>query len=224
MNAGSFIWLVVLVVFAAIAIYGYYFSEAAKIRRALKAAPRVTIAEAQQGSVVKIAGRVRPVTELLAAPLTGRKCVYFEATVEEYRSSGKSGRWVEIIREAESSDFLVEDGTGRALVKTAAMKPLLVKDSTLTSGFLNDASADLEAFLQKHGKSSTGWIFNKNLRYKEGVFEPGETVSVLGQCRWEQDPDPREAGSGYRDTPKRLVMDAPDQGQFLFASDEPDTA
>lgn len=224
MSAGTFIWVIALVIFAAIAIYGSYFSEAAKIRRALKAAQKKTIAEVTQGEVAKIVGRVRPITELLRAPLSGRRCVYFEATVEEYRSSGKSGSWVEIIRESEVSDFLVEDGTGRALVKTSMMKALLRKDTELTSGFLNDASADLEAFLRRHGRESKGWVFNKSLRYKEGVFEPGETVSVLGQAKWEHDPDPTEAGSGYRDVPKRLVMDGPDNGAYLFASDEPDTA
>ncbi len=224
MSAGSFIWVIVLIVFAAFAIYNYYFSEAARIRRALKGAQKKTIAEVAQGEVAKIVGRVRPVTDLLTAPLSGRRCVYFEATVEEYRSSGKSGRWVEIIRESEVSDFLVEDGTGRALVKTSMMKALLHKDTELTSGFLNDASADLEAFLRRHGRESKGWVFNKSLRYKEGVFEPGETVSVLGQAKWEHDPDPTEAGSGYRDVPKRLVMDGPENGAFLFASDEPDTA
>ena len=220
-DAFSYIWVLVLLFFAGVAIYAWYFSEAARIRRALKAAPRVDIARVQQGQVAKIAGAVRPLGEPLRAPLTGRACVFYEVTVEEYRSSGKSGRWVEIIKDVDAQDFLLEDGTGRAVVKTAGMKVLPVKDRELKSGFLNDASPVLEDFLRQHGQSSQGWVFNKNLRYKEGVFEPGERVTVLGQCRWEQDPDPSAAGQGYRDTPRRLVVDVPDQGQLL-ASDETD--
>lgn len=216
-------WLFLIVVLAVI-VYQAFFSEAAKIRRAFKQAKRVSIAEARSGEIVKIVGRVRPIGDLLRAPLTDRPCVFFEATVEEYRSSGKSGSWVQIVRDTEAVDFLVEDGTGRALVQTVSMKVLPVKDTELRSGFLNDASAKLEAFLAKHGRSSQGWLFNKSLRYKEGVFEPGETVSILGQVRWEHDPDPVEAGSGYRDSPKRLVVSAPDDARQLLASDEPGTA
>ncbi|MFO0587692.1 MAG: hypothetical protein U0441_09135 [Polyangiaceae bacterium] len=216
-----YLWLIILVVFAAIALFSWYFSDAAKIRRTLKATPRIDIGRVEQGRVAKIAGAVRPLGQPLRAPLTGRACVFYEVTVEEYRSSGKSGRWVEIIKDVDSQDFLLEDGTGRALVKSAGMKVLPVKDRELSSGFMNDASPVLEDYLRQHGQSSQGWVFNKRLRYKEGVFEPGERVTVFGQCRWEQDPDPNAAGQGYRDTPKRLVVDMPDQGNLL-ASDEID--
>ncbi len=222
MHPGSYIWVVVLVLFGAFFIYQAYFSPEAKIRRTLKEARPVPISEAQAGQVVRIIGAVKPIGEPLRAPLSGKPCVFFEVTVEEHRSDGsKTGSWTEIIRETDVADFLVEDGTGRALVKTNAMKVLPVKDTELQSGFLKDAKPELEAFLQRHGQKSQGVLFNKSLRYKEGVFEPGERVSVLGLGKWEQDPDPQEAGTGYRDVPKRLVLSAIDDARPLLASDEP---
>lgn len=226
-NLGSYLPVIVLLALAAFAVYQTYFSEEAKIRRTLKEPRAVPIAEAQAGQVVKIAGRVQPIGEPLRGPLSGRACVFFEVTVEEYRSSGKSGHWEEIIRETDAADFLVDDGTGRALVKTNAMKVFLVKDTELKSGFRDDAKSEMEAFLARHGQKSEDAlfnnmaVFNRTLRCKEGVFEPGERVAVLGQAKWEQDPDPQDAGSGYRDVPKRLVMSAPDDGRRLLASDEP---
>lgn len=218
---GAFFFLAFSVLVVVLVALSYWFSEAAKIRRALRAAQKVPIAEARTREVVKITGRVRAPGQALRAPLSQRPCVYFETIVEEYRSSGKSGRWVEIIRETDGMDFLLEDGTGKALVRAGEMKVLAVKDHERRSGTFNDATPDLEAFLARHGRSSTGWIFNKTLRYKEGVFEPGETVTVLGEARWEQDPDPTSAGTGYRDVPKRLVLGARPDGPLL-ASDQPD--
>lgn len=212
--------VLLFVVVVGILVLSYWFSEAAKIRRALRGARKVAIVEAKEGEIVKLTGRVRPAGQTLRAPLSNRPCVFFEVTVEEYRSSGKSGRWVQVIRESEGVDFLVEDGTGKALVRGDGMKVLAVKDHDRRSGTFNDATPDLEAFLARHGRKSTGWVFNKSLRYKEGAFEPGETVTVLGAVHWEQDPDPETAGSGYRDVPKRLVLQPRPDGPIL-ASDEP---
>lgn len=177
------------------------------------------IAQAGEGQLVRVSGAIQPMETVLTSPLSKKPCVFFETTVEEYRSSGKSGKWVTIIRETNACDFFIKDETGRAVIKTANMRVLPVKDYEQTSGTLNDATPELEAFLTKHGHKSTGWIFNKNLRYREGVFSPGERIAVLGFARREQDPDPTAAGSGYRDTPKRLVLEAPPNGELL-ASDE----
>jgi hypothetical protein len=199
----------------------YWFSEPAKIRRALRAAPMVRIADAKTGEVIRISGRIRAVGDMVRAPLSQRQCVFYDVTVEEARSRGKSGQWTQIVRETDGVDFLVEDRTGKALVYAGGMKVVTVKDHERQSGTFNDATADLEAFLARHGKWSKGLVFNKNLRYREGVFEPGDRITVLGLARWEQDPDPTSAGTGYRDVPKRLVVSPRKDGPVL-ASDEPE--
>ena len=77
-------------------------------------------------------------------------------------------------------------------------------------------------YLARHGESSSGWIFNKTLRFREGVLEEGETVAVVGQFFWEPDPEPMpgEMGGGYRDHPVRLVVRAP-KNRSIFLSDDP---
>lgn len=202
-----------------IAIVAWYFSEKQRILRALRGAPIVPIHAVSAGAVARIEGKVRVLGEPLRAPFSGRFCVFYEAIVEERRSNGKSSSWVTIIREVQANDFLLDDGTALARVESAGLRVVAVKDSERTSGVLNDASADLEAFLAKHGRKSQGWVFNKTLRYREGVFEPGERVTVLGSVRMEHDPDPTHAGMGYRDSPKRAVIVAMPSGQLL-ATDE----
>lgn len=205
----------------------YLFSPAARLRRTLARAPRYSIAEAVDGEIVKVAGRLEYAGDALEAPLSGRACVLFELVIEEYRSSGKSGRWVQIIREVGGRDFLLRDDTGKALVRVGddddrGRGLLIHKDVNRRSGTCNDATPDLEALLARHGHSSQGWFFNKAIRYNEGVLEEGEQVVVAGLGRWEPDPDPDPGAlmGGYRDAPRRLVLGR-SEAVPLLVSDDP---
>jgi hypothetical protein len=63
---------------------------------------------------------------------------------------------------------------------------VLVKDGKFSSGTWNDASPQLQKFLESHGRSSTGMLgFNRRLKYLEGIFEEHEPVAVLGHGFWE---------------------------------------
>ena len=198
----------------------HYFSDDQKRRRAIRSALPVAIAEAQAGRVVKLTGRVAYLTEPLLAPLSQRPCAYYLVTVDEYRSSGKSGSWVNIIRDTAGVDFLLEDGTGRARVVNQSMAVVAVSDAKYTSGVLDEPTPELQAYLAKHDKTSTGWIFNKSMRYHEAVFEAGETVAIVGQVGFERDPGGVPDGTSYRSTPQRAVIAAPPGGSLL-ASDDP---
>jgi len=202
----------------AVTVFGiWWLSEDQWIRRALRRARRVDIRDAKAGELVKIIGKVAPAGAQLRAPLSGRACVLYDVIVEE--SSGRGGTWSPIIRETHAVDFLVEDATGRALVRTQPIRVHSEKDRGYDSGFLNDATPELEAFLERHGKSSEGMVFNRQLRYREGTFEQGELVAALGEAGWEIDPDPVGAGGAYRDAPRRLVVGAHEG--TVIVSDEP---
>ena len=102
--------------------------------------------------------------------------------VRERKSSGKSSHWVTVIKEKEATDFWIQDTTGRALVHSTSPLTILTMDARFSSGFLNDASPKLEAFLNERGQNSKGWIMNRTLEYKEGVLEKGESISVVGNA------------------------------------------
>ena len=196
-------------VLVTIAVLGAFFSHDARVKRALRKAPLHTTATFPAGAVATVQGTVCYLDEPpLIAPFTGRACAYYEAIVEEYRSSGRRGSWYRIIVEKQGHAFLLDDGQGTARVDMASATDALVKDAHTRSGLFQDATPALEDFLARHGRQSQGWLFNKNLRYREGVIEAGELVAVCGHGQREPDPDPRAAAGGYRDTTTRLVLSA----------------
>ena len=140
--------------------------------------------------------------------------------VEQYRSSGKSGSWHTVIREVRSCDFLVEDGLDTALVDMSKARVVNVMDVSLRSGTFNDAPPEVEEFLASRGKSSKGWVFNKKMRYREGVLEPGERVAVLGVVGPDHEPERGEAGAAHRAALGLRVLRAPPEGE-LIVSDDP---
>jgi len=214
---------VVVPIVVVVLVLVWFFSADQQIRRRLRNAPRVDIAALGDGQEARVVGRVVPM-QTMAAPLSGRPCVFYDITVEQYRSNGRSsGSWHTILRERRGVPFLVEDGSGRALVDPEGAQIAVVHDSTTRSGTLDDASPQEEALLARHGLKSQGWVLNKRLRYNEGVFEPGETVAVLGAGVREPDPSAVAAVQGYREAlPTRLRLGG-SQRFPLHLSDHRDT-
>lgn len=218
---GLFFIIVILAAIGGSYLIFYYFSKAARTRRALRSTERTLVADAIEGTLVKIAGRVKFVGESMEAPLSGRPCAVWEVVIEENRSSGQSSHWKTIISDYEAQHFVVEDESGKALVKPVVPQLALEQDARYRSGTFNDAPPELERFLSSRGHSSTGILgFNKSMRYREGVVEEGEQVAVYGVCRWEHDPAPTTGGAGYRDAPRRLVIESPSESPLLI-SDAP---
>jgi hypothetical protein len=189
-------------------------SESGRIRRALRAAPAVSIAEAPLGVPIKLVGRLSYVGEPLLAPFSKRKCAAWSVVVKTPGPS--SGSWWTSLEERKAQSFQIEDETGRALVELGDDSGLaIVIDFQYSSDFLRDPAPHLEAFVRRRRRSSRGILFNKSLRYREGVLREGETVAVLGVLARETDPDP-SATQGYREKGKR----APSGGRLLM-SDQP---
>lgn len=208
----------IAILFTAGSIVSYavhHFSPEQKMIRQFNTTPLVPIQDAAPGQDVRILGNVVVDGQEFISPFTKRRCVYYEAIVEE---SSDNDSWNVIAREVQGASFFVEDASARALVKLENLKLDAQKDGEFTSGFMEDASVHLEEFLARHGQKTEGKYFNRTLRYREGILEPREAIAVLGRVRWEADPDPRHAGLGYRDVPKRAVME-PQADGLVWVSD-----
>ncbi len=209
-----------VVVVAAIVFVAWYFSADQRLRRAIKALPITRIAHANGDCTVRLVGTVE-VAQPILSPLSGRPCAYWQVRVQQRRSSGRNNTtWTTIVNDHGGTNFTVRDETGLAEVDMTYANPLLDKDRTLNSGFLNDAPPHLEAYLNSKGNSSEGWIFNKTLRYYEGIIEPGEKVTVVGKSRLTAR---ATAYRGYATgSPEAsLSLTSPDDGSPLLLSDEP---
>ena len=78
-------------------------------------------------------------------------------------------------------------------------KSYLEEDGKFNSGTFKDATPKLEAYLKKHGQSSTGLFgFNSTIRYNEGVLELNEEVVVLGTVQ-RKDPKKYNLEDNYSD-------------------------
>ena len=215
-------WLVIILVILAIMVLSWYFSAAQRTKRQLLAAKPWSLSELPEDTHGRVIGQARAIGEQLQGPLTGRPCVYYIAMVEEQRSTGRSSYWKTIASETRGVPFMIEDGTGRAIVDPNGAQVALDFDGNSKSGTFNDADHVQEAFLARHGAKSQGWVFNKSLRYREAMIEIGETIAVLGSGVREPDPNaPPEAA--YRGAPPTRLRLTSSPKFPLVISDDPST-
>lgn len=217
--SSDFIQQVVLVTVAVIvvliALAKWYFSPKSVALRTLRSSPRRSIRKLKLGESARVVGRVEPIGELLAAPITGRPCVAYEVFVEERVKRGKYHHWRTVFQEAVANPFRIRDEGDAMRVQSPMPLLLLEVDHHEKSGFLDDAEDHLERFLARLGQSSVGFLgFNRTLRYREAVVEVGEQVAVYGKaCQ-----APQNGSSGSNP----VWISNPDEGPLLI-SDRPDT-
>jgi hypothetical protein len=165
-----------------VGIASWYRSGTARLRSALREAKHVSIADAPEGAVVRLDGRV----------VEG---------VEAFEAGSTPDSWRELAREARGVPFAIEDGTGSALVDPDGARVDVDLDRTSTSGSFEDPTAAQAAFLERRRVKLTGWSSNRTLRYREGVFEIGEPIAVMCQPMREPDPGAGSREVGYREAP-----------------------
>jgi hypothetical protein len=177
------IWVLFGVLGVGIVAARIYFSDRARVGRAITSAKRVDAARAPDRESVKIEGTLRYAEETVVAPFSGRVCAVYEVEVHERRGKG----WRLVGRERFAKDFWVEDGSGRALVQAPVSQLRVVSDAHHRSGPWTDATPALEQLLGRLGQKSKGFFLNRTLRYREGVMQAGERVAVCGYARREGD-------------------------------------
>jgi hypothetical protein len=177
------------------------------------------IAVVEEGSEVKVVGRLRYHDAPLRAPISGRSCACWAVHLPLHRVLSPETRppTRQVARAA--SSFYVEDRTGRVLVRAeAAAELLLVGDRRYGPRDLDLGDTRLDATLRSVGLSADA-IRDLGAVY-EGALEEGEEVAVYGLVEREPDPDAAEGGSSYRETASRLVLTAPPERR-LICSDDP---
>lgn len=213
------IFFIIVIVIIIIISISYFFSKKAIIKRKLKNAKFKSIGDFKNGEIAKIIGNVEFINEPLISPLSKRKCSYYYIHIEQKVSSGKNSRWKTIIEEEVSSKFLIREGTDFAFINDNNIKCYIVQDKSFSSGFLDDATENLEKFLNSKGYESEGFLgFNKTLRYKEGILESEEKIAVFGKGIW-KDVTTLELPEKY----EKVLEITSNEGVAIYLSDDPDT-
>lgn len=213
-------WIVIVVIIG-FPVYFIYLSYEARVINKLHNTPEKKISQVLDGEIVSIRGRIKYFGTTLTAPFSGRKCIYYRATVEETakknRIDGGANLWILNIDEEYSENVFIKSGNNYAYIDTSIVYSYLVMDREYTSGYRKDANARMEKFLSERHKKSTDFFgTNRELRYKEGVLEENEIVSVAGKATWKNKsempfPIPAE---------KILVISGSDRDP-LYLSDDP---
>ncbi|NVO09463.1 MAG: hypothetical protein HXX16_05825 [Bacteroidales bacterium] len=219
MNFDIIIPLGVFIVILVFVLLGLYFNKKAVIKRKLKKAVGKKISDIVSGEIAKVVGKVEFVGEPLIAPLSGRRCAYYYVLVEQQKSSGKSTHWDTIIEEEVGGKFVIRDGRHCAHIDSRNVKSVLVEDRQYSSGYGNDATPELEKYLNKHGQKSEGIFgWNKNIRYKEGVLEEGELIAAMGKGEWKSAEQVQ-----LPDTYDRVLEINSTEQEPVYLSDDPKT-
>jgi len=211
--------IIAATVIAIIIVTSIFFSKKAIVKRKLKKTADKKISDFQSGDIAKVIGKVEFAGKPLKAPLSGRPCAYYYVLIEQKVSTGKSSHWKTIIEEETAGTFVIRDGRHCAYSNCEKIKSYIVQDRKFSSGFLNDATEELEKFLRDHGQESEGFFgFNKTLRYKEGVLEEGELIAVVGRGEWKNAIQVK-----LPDTYDRVLAISATEEEPVFLSDDPDT-
>ncbi|MBO6605506.1 GIDE domain-containing protein [Psychroserpens sp.] len=188
MNPAIIIVLAIIVI-GTIIFLAYYFGRKQVIIRTLSKIQSKPASGLRTNELSKVSGKALHVKEPLLAPYSQRKCVFYQIKIEQKVNSGKSSHWKTLVEEEKSQEFFVETNSDFVIVKPTDV-PLnyityLVKDKKQSSGTFNDPTPKFEALLRRYNiESQTFFGFNKQLRYREGIIEIGEQITVAGIAKW----------------------------------------
>jgi hypothetical protein len=171
---------ILLFMFVGLPLIAWWFDDDRRMRNRLRRAPPRGIDTLTTTEAGRVLGVAQPLEEPFVAPLSGRRCVYYRARVEQKKGNNRAV----LIDEVKGSPFALHDGSARALVDPQSAYMLLVEHlSQRSGGIVHGRPEPAEAaFLRRHRKHhQDSGILPRRLRYREEAIEVGETIAVLGR-------------------------------------------
>ncbi len=152
-----------------------------KLKRLIENMPTSKIRSVAMG-LAEIYGEVVPAQgKLLKSPLTEKDCVYYLYQVQEYRRSGKSGRWVTIKSDTQMAHFFIKDESGIVLVEPKKAQIDIPEDFKFQSGLGRDPPKIIIEFLKANGLSFESLFgINKSMKFVEYFIAPKDRLYVIG--------------------------------------------
>lgn len=202
---------VLVLAFGAVAAYRWYCAEGRRVKRELRQYPRCTLGEMLDDQRARVVGHAKALDRCVEAPISGRTCLYFIATV---KSRGRT-----LFEERAGVPFVLEDGTGCAIVDPAGARFGLTVDFKVAT--LANTDARVVALFERNGRNI--WTTDKAfLRYYEAVIEVDEEVAVLGAGVHDRHSNVPQ-GDAYRGDPSTPLSVKSSARSPLLISDSPET-
>lgn len=187
--SGPIVIIIIFSIFGIIAFCTYYFSAKNVIIRTLSKIPNKPASSLKTNELSKVTGKALHVKEPLIAPYSNRKCVFYQIIIEQKVSSGKSSRWKTLVKEERFHEFFIQTKNDFVIIKPQEHPKnyicYLIKDKEQSSGTFNDPTPQFQSVLNRYNIDAQNFFnFNKRLRYKEGIIEIGEDITVAGIAKW----------------------------------------
>ncbi len=170
--------------------------------------------------VVEIYGSAVPIkNKIIKSPFSQKDCVYSKYTIEEYRRSGKSSRWVTVKSRGSITNFHLRDDTGAVLINPEGANIEIPFDFEYNSGWGKDPPETVKQFLKNNGMSFEGFLgINKTMRYREYIIAPGDKLYIMGTAG----ANPFvEAGTSAENAGRIMIQKGEDE-KLYFISDSPE--
>jgi hypothetical protein len=171
--------ILLLIVLGTLVVLTFVLWEPIADIRRLRGTPALPIAALPSAGPAKAAGRAGG--SALLSPIADAPCVLWQVEVQEYRSSGKTGRWVTVLQQCSQAPITIDDGTGRVWAIPAGAKLVLADDLRAGRGLFERMPPTVEAAIERLGVPLRGWLgFRRSLRVRERRIMAGEPVFALG--------------------------------------------
>ena len=212
---------IIIVAIGVIAFLSYYYSVKQVILRVLSRTPVKSVGGMKANEFTKVSGRALHVKAPLIAPLSKRECVFYSIKIQKRVSNGKSTHWRTILKEEKTQEFFIDNNGDYVIVRPVESPRnyacYLVEDKKTSSGTFNDPTPEFESILRKYNIEPTNLLgFNKSLRYREGIIEVGERITVGGIAKWKTLSEP------IQDYPYSKIAELVSEGkQKLLITDHP---
>lgn len=178
-------YLIVVVLFLAIIYFYNSNQQSYSIKKMIRKRKAKDMKDVLDGEEVRIKGKIVFVGKTLLAPLSQRKCVYYQVLVNDSSAQKEILKNHLHLSETRATDIVLFDGLHYAIINKQKLQAHVLFDHSQSSGFWQITSEELVAFLKRkvgRTKDYVGWSLD--LFAEESVLEEGETVEVLGTAKW----------------------------------------
>jgi hypothetical protein len=184
-------------------VHALFLAPRVRLKRALKSTPRTHVHQIAEGAV-RVTGTAHQRDGLLQAPISQRPCLAYQLCVDSFDDEGMTT----VLDLKDVRPFVVADQTGKVLVAPDGHFELALVEDAKGSDVprLMDANtrALLVPLLERANIPHTSSWGPHRFRFREGVLEEGELVSVLGQAGREVHTDGERPHP--RSPPERIVL------------------
>lgn len=187
-------------------------------KKLIEALPTSKIRSIAMG-LVEIFGEAIPSKgNTLNSPFSNKQCVYYKYTIEEYRKSGKSSKWVTVKSGEDKRHFFVKDDTGTVLIDPKGADISIPIDFEFNSSFGKDPNDNIKEFLKKNNMNFEGFFgMNKTMRYREYFIAPKDRLYVIGTASDNPYVEEASVAKGHED-----IMIGKVGKEFFYVSDRPE--